>query len=121
MNICSVDCYEKDGTAYLKLETVARGLGFTQIASSGNEVIRWERVRKYLEELGIPTCGDGDSKLVGKNGLPEFIPENIFYRLSMKAGNETAEKFQAKVTQCCLLIFLNWGLTDCSNNVIISM
>lgn len=30
MNIGGVDCYEKDGTAYLKLEAVARGLGFTQ-------------------------------------------------------------------------------------------
>lgn len=29
--------------------------------------------------------------------MPEFIPENIFYRLAMKAKNETAEKFQAKV------------------------
>lgn len=27
-NISGVDCYEKDGTAYLKLENVARGLGF---------------------------------------------------------------------------------------------
>ncbi|MCM1441883.1 MAG: transporter [Roseburia sp.] len=97
LNIDGVDCYEKDGTVYLKLETVARGLGFTQIAASGNEVVRWERVRKYLEELGVPTHGDGKSKPVGKEGLPEFIPENIFYRLAMKAGNETAESFQAKV------------------------
>lgn len=40
MNISGVDCYEKDGTAYLNLEAVARGLGFTQIAASGNEVVR---------------------------------------------------------------------------------
>jgi prophage antirepressor-like protein len=85
-NICGVDCYEQNGVAYLRLENVARGLGFTQIARSGNEVVRWERVRKYLEELGVPTCGDDD-----------FIPENIFYRLAMKAKNETAEKFQALV------------------------
>lgn len=35
----------------------------------------------------------GFSQLVGK----EFIPENVFYRLAMKAKNETAEAFQAKV------------------------
>lgn len=86
MNISGIDCYEKEGTAFLKLETVARGLGFTQIAASGNEVVRWERVRKYLAELGVPTCGDDG-----------FIPENIFYRLAMKAKNEVAEKFQAKI------------------------
>lgn len=94
--ICGVECYEKDGTAYLKLETVARGLGFTRIAESGNEVVRWERIGKYLEELGfMPTNGhDEFSPQVGKT---VFIPENIFYRLAMKAKNETAEAFQAMV------------------------
>lgn len=96
LNICGVDCYEKDGTAYLKLETVARGLGFSRVAASGNKVVRWETVRKYLEELGVPTSWHGNSP-TGKDGLPDFIPENIFYRLAMKAKNETAEKFQAKV------------------------
>lgn len=86
LNINGIECYEQGGTAYLKLETVARGLGFTQIAKSGNEVVRWERVHKYLEELGVPTCGDDG-----------FIPENIFYRLAMKAKNEAAEQFQAVI------------------------
>ena len=86
LNIEGVECYEKDGTVYLKLETVARGLGFTRIADSGNEVVRWERVDGYLKDLGVPTCGHDD-----------FIPENIFYRLAMKAKNEVAEKFQSKI------------------------
>jgi hypothetical protein len=30
LNISGIECFEKDGTAYLKLETVARGLGFTK-------------------------------------------------------------------------------------------
>lgn len=34
-NINGVDCYVKDGMAYLKLETVMRGMGFTRIAGSG--------------------------------------------------------------------------------------
>lgn len=86
MNISGVSCYEKDGTAYLNLEAVARGLGFTRTAASGNEVVMWSRVESYLQDLGVHTCAhDG------------FIPENIFYRLAMKAKNETAEKFQALV------------------------
>lgn len=97
ININGVDCYEKNGTAYLKLENVARGLGFSRIAASGNEVVRWETVRKYLEEFGVPASWHGDSPQAGKEGLPDFIPENIFYRLAMKAKNETAEKFQIKV------------------------
>lgn len=86
LNICGVDCYEKDGTAYLKLETVARGLGFTD-DSKGKEYVRWNTVKQYLMEIGF-------SQEVAKD---DFIPENIFYRLAMKAKNETAEKFQAKV------------------------
>lgn len=32
--ISGVSCYERDGTAYLRLEDVARGLGFTKKAGS---------------------------------------------------------------------------------------
>ena len=90
ISIDGVECYEKDGTAYLKLETVARGLGFTTTQNiSGKEYtnVRWNRVDEYLKEIGFATCGK----------RPDFIPENIFYRLAMKAKNEVAEKFQAKV------------------------
>ena len=65
---------------------MARGLGFTTVATSGNEVIRWQRVEKYLSNITAtqvsPFQRDG------------FIPENIFYKLCMKANNETARKFQ---------------------------
>ena len=86
LNVDGIECYEKDGTAYLKLETVARGLGFTTVATSGNEVVRWSRVEGYLLDLGF--------RGFDRDG---FIPENIFYRLAMKAKNEVADKFQAKV------------------------
>lgn len=86
MNIGGVDCYEKDGTAYLKLETVARGLGFTETKNE-KEYVMWRRVDNYLVELGFGTSAE----------RPNFIPENIFYRLAMKAKNEAAEKFQALV------------------------
>ena len=91
---------DSNGNVYLNLGNVARGLGFTQTAKSGNAVVRWERVRGYLAEFGIvPTCGDGENTvLVGKEGLPDFIPENIFYKLCFKASNETARKFQDLVT-----------------------
>lgn len=83
-----VHCYlETDGTAYLKLDDVARGLGFTTVATSGNEVIRWSRVRNYLKEFGF-------SQEVGKDA---FIPEQIFYKLAMKANNDVAKTFQDKI------------------------
>ena len=72
--------------AYLNLETVARGLGFTQ-EKNGTEYVRWETVHTHLKELGFPN----------KLGKDDYIPENIFYRLAMKAKNETAERFQALI------------------------
>ena len=86
INVGGIECYEENGTAYLKLETVARGLGFTQ-EKNGVEYVRWETVDRNLSELGFPN----------KLGKDDFIPENVFYRLAMKAKNETAEKFQAFV------------------------
>ena len=86
MNIQGIECYEKDGTAYLKLEAVARGLGFTEI-KDGKEYVMWRRVDNYLENLGFGTSAE----------RPDFIPENIFYRLAMKAKNKAAEAFQAKI------------------------
>lgn len=84
--IKSVRGYMKDNTAYLNLEDVARGLGFVD-NSKGTEYVRWASVQGYLRDIGF-------SQEVAKDG---FIPENIFYRLAMKAKNETAEKFQALV------------------------
>ena len=40
---CGVRGYEKDGVAYLHIEDVARGLGLTTVATSGNECVRWNR------------------------------------------------------------------------------
>lgn len=86
MTIQGIECYEVEGTAFLKLETVARGLGFTQ-DKNGVKYVRWETVNSYLEDFGFPT----------KLGKDDFIPENVFYRLAMKARNEAAEQFQALI------------------------
>jgi prophage antirepressor-like protein len=74
---------DENGTAQLNLEDCARGLGFTEI-KDGKEYVMWRRVKGYLVSFGT-------------TAEAEFIPENIFYRLAMKAKNETAEKFQALV------------------------
>ena len=81
---------DENGTAWLNLEDTARGLGFTTVATSGNECVRWSRVEQYLTELGFNH---------NNSYLPDdmFIPENIFYRLAMKASNQTAVAFQMKV------------------------
>ncbi len=92
MTIKNVRGYiDENGTARLNLEDVSRGLGFID----GNSV-RWSRVHSYLEGFGY-FATSGDRQLQVNSDANIFIPENIFYRLAMKAKNETAEKFQAMV------------------------
>ena len=92
---CGVRGYEEDDVAYLHIEDAARGLGFTTTTEKGGVEytnVRWSRVDECLQDLNfLPQ--------VAENGKPHdyYIPENIFYRLCMKAKNEVAEKFQAKV------------------------
>lgn len=73
-----------DGSISINAEDAARGFGWTTVAKSGNEVVRWARVNDYCKELGFSTE-------VGKD---DYIPESLFYRLGMKASNPVADKFQ---------------------------
>lgn len=91
-----IRCYvDGDMTAHINAEDVARGLGFVEVmkdraATSGGNfptAIRWARINEYLASFGYPH----------KVGKDDFIPENMFYRLAMKANSETANKFQAKI------------------------
>lgn len=77
---------DEKGTAQLNIEDVARGLGLVQ-AKNGVKYVRYDRINAWLKEWGFPHA-------VGKD---DFIPENMFYRLAMKANNAAAQKFQAKV------------------------
>ena len=74
----------EDGSISINAEDAARGFGWTTVARSGNEVVRWARVNEYCKEFGF-------SPQVGKD---TYIPESLFYRLGMKANNEVANKFQ---------------------------
>ncbi|MEG0733368.1 MAG: phage antirepressor KilAC domain-containing protein [Vagococcus sp.] len=80
----------ENGESLFDVESVARSLGITQIAKSGNEVVRWERVNKYLN-LSSPQVGTVISPQVEKGS---FISEPMVYKLAFKANNEVAEKFQ---------------------------
>lgn len=71
---------EVDGQIEFDAEASAIGLGISFVAKSGNEVVRWSRVRKYLNS---PQVSKGD-----------YISEPDFYTLAIKANNPTAEKFQ---------------------------
>lgn len=79
---------EENGQVMFDAETAAIGLGISTVAKSGNAVVRWTRVNQYL---GLSNSGQ-----FIKRG--DFITEPQFYKLAIKANNETAEKFQDWVT-----------------------
>lgn len=77
-----VSAKTNDGEVLFDVEQVARSLGFTTVAKSGNVTIRWARVNSYLPN-NSPQVAKGD-----------FISEPLVYKLAFKAQNEVAEKFQ---------------------------
>lgn len=78
-----------DGSIEFDAEQSAIGLGISRIADSGNEVVRWERVNRYLS---MPTSGHDKIK------RGDFISEPQFYKLAIKANNQVAEEFQDWLT-----------------------
>ncbi|MFT9470192.1 BRO family protein [Leuconostoc pseudomesenteroides] len=78
---------QENGQVMFDAESAAIGLGISTVAKSGNVVARWSRVNKYLFSTSGENVKRGD-----------FITEPQFYKLAIKANNETAERFQDWVT-----------------------
>ena len=91
---------DENNVAYLNLEDVARGLGWvkTEIKNGKEyESIRKARILNYLEDISFFDHLWAKGLKPDVNSLPEYIPENIFYKLCMKASNPLARAFQDKV------------------------
>ena len=43
----------EDGSICINAEDAAIGFGWTTVAKSGNDVVRWNRVNQYCNELGF--------------------------------------------------------------------
>lgn len=105
---------QTSGVVFLNLEDVAYGLGFTETKPNGAVYIITNRVRKYLQNLGFDTSVE--------NFRQCYIPENIFYRLSMKANNKTATAFQERIANEILPMIRRTGMymTDEAYNTFVS-
>ena len=95
---------DEKGTAWLNLEDVAKGLGIIKREVKNGK--KYERINKqalkgWLIEFGIINSEDD---------LPEYIPENVFYKLCMKADNEVARKFQDNVCDEILPSIRKYGM-----------
>ncbi|QNK86473.1 ORF6C domain-containing protein [Sporosarcina sp. resist] len=71
----------ENGEVLFEIEHVARCLGLTEM-KNGMEYVRWKRVNNYLPSHS-PQVAKGD-----------LIPEALVYKLSFKASNYLAERFQ---------------------------
>lgn len=104
---------DENGTAWIKAEDVARGLGFVDVhfAKSGErwESVRWARFREYISDIKQGS----KSELIKRIPVPirkgDFLPENAVYRLAMKANNDTARKFQELIADEILPSIRNDG------------
>ena len=94
---------EENGQILFDAESAAIGLGIVSKAK-GYTNIRWSRVNDYLDS----------AKSGRKIQKGDFITEPQFYKLAIKANNETAEKFQDWVTSEVLPAIRKHGayLTD---------
>lgn len=77
---------EVNGQVMFDAETAAIGMGIVDSGKSATYV-RWNRVNKYLG-ANSPQVAKGD-----------FITEPQFYKLAIKANNDTATRFQDWVTE----------------------
>ncbi|MBR4153364.1 MAG: GIY-YIG nuclease family protein [Selenomonadaceae bacterium] len=102
-----VGYFDNDNVIWLEAEYVARELGFvlvhkergTKDGSNYPTAVRWERVNGYLRDFGY-------DKEVGKG---DYLPENMVYRLAMRANSESAIKFQIKIANEILPSIRKYG------------
>ena len=91
------------GLVWLKLEDCARGLGLTRVASSGNEVVLWHRVFKYLAEADAMHTSVHEDKNA-------YISELTFYLLAMKIDNPIGNAFRTKLAYDILPKIRKYGM-----------
>lgn len=92
--IKGVECrLNENGIVELNLEHVARGLGFVKRDSKNGivyERVHKQNVQKWLYSFGLLKSENEE--------LPDFVGENIFYKLCFKAESQIAKNFQNLVT-----------------------
>ena len=95
---------DEKGIAWLNLEDVAKGLGIVKKdKKNGKEYIRIhsQNIKRWLIDFGL---------IKSEDDLPEYIQENVFYKLCMKADNDVARKFQYRVCDEILPSIRKYGM-----------
>ena len=113
-DILGVRCYtDKNTNVFMNIDDVSRGLGFTQI-KNGKEYIRRDYVLNILSiiydknktSIHFPNVWE----CIYSGKLPEYIPEEVFYLLAMRANSQTAIDFQVKVATEVLPMIWRTGM-----------
>lgn len=96
---------DADGLVQLNLKDIALGLDITKTDRKGEaeyKRINRQALQKWLYAFGILSSE--------KDAVPEYIPEPIFYLLSMKAENATARAFQRTIAYDVLPAIRKYGV-----------
>ena len=101
---------DNNGILYMSLEDVAYKIGITKISPSKNQVVRWDRLIKMINEV-IDKYGDEVYKITkdesGKIGKDSFINREFVYMLAMMANNDKARDFQNEIATVIIPGFLD--------------
>lgn len=101
---------DNNGILYMSLEDVAYKIGITKISPSKNQVVRWDRLIKMINEV-IDKYGDEVYKITkdksGKIGKDSFINREFVYMLAMMANNDRAREFQNEISTVIIPKFMN--------------
>lgn len=101
---------DNNGILYMSLEDVAYKIGITKISPFKNQVVRWDRLIKMINEV-IDKYGDEVYKITkdesGKIGRDSFINREFVYMLAMMANNDRAREFQNEISTVIIPKFMN--------------
>lgn len=95
--------YEENGVVKLSVEDTVWGLGFF----NDNGEPRLNEVNRLLKKFGYPK----------KVKASDYIPENMFYRLAMKADTQGAENFQGWIADKVIPSIRKTGVYSVSNEI----
>lgn len=96
------------GIFFMNIEDVANKIGIVHKATSGNVVVRWDRIKKMISEVmsryGSNPIYAIDSDKINKD---TYASKELVYMVAMMANNDKARDFQNEIATVIIPGFLD--------------